>query len=212
MEKEQKDQGLGSEGALHGEQPGAGGAGDGGSGSRLLNAMPAFLMDYFGSKHAAIDGVVPLHGQDGQEEVQQLVGEVRAAEPALPDLCSQLDCRSAMQPYVVPCVLMCRAHGHSIQPMQLPVHDLRSAAAHLQAIALTNKALGIDESEAGVQGDATAGGSSGSGSGRSGGGSVAQTVVDQMRSQGMDAVQMADLDEYTTTCNRKQCGMSARGC
>lgn len=119
MDKDQKEQGLGSEGALPGEQPGngAGGSGDGGSGSRLLNAMPAFLMDYFGSKHAAIDGVVPLHWQDGQEEVQQLVGEVRTAEPALPDLCSELDCRAAMQPYVVPCVLTCRAHGHSMQPM-----------------------------------------------------------------------------------------------
>lgn len=98
------------------------------------------------------------------------------------------------------------------------MRDIHSAAAYLQAITLTNKALGIDESEAAAQGDAAAGTSSGGGDGsgsgtsRSGGGSVAQTVVDQMRSQGMDAVQMADLDEYTTTCNRKQCGIRARGC
>ncbi|PRW60451.1 MYND finger domain containing [Chlorella sorokiniana] len=142
---------------LHGGgQPGGGEDPSGGSSGnpRLLDAMPAFLMDYFGSKHAALDGVVPLHWQDGREEVQELVEE---------------------------------------------------------AIKLTNKALGIDESEeAGAAADSDAAGPSGSGDGASssssGGGGVASTVVQQMRSQGMEAVQAADLEEYTTVCNNAECG------
>ncbi len=62
-----------------GEQPGSGdGGGDDGSGnSRLLNNLPAFLMDYYGSKHNAPSGMVPLHWQEGREEMDELVTEVR---------------------------------------------------------------------------------------------------------------------------------------
>ncbi|KAI7842831.1 hypothetical protein COHA_003577 [Chlorella ohadii] len=60
-----------------GEQPGSGDGGgdDGGGNSRLLNNLPAFLMDYYGSKHNAPSGMVPLHWQEGREEMDELVTE-----------------------------------------------------------------------------------------------------------------------------------------
>lgn len=67
----------------------------------------------------------------------------------------------------------------------------------MQAIQLTNKALGIDQ-EAEAAAEAEAGGASGSGGG---GGGVASRVVEQMQSQGMGAVHATDYEEYTTVCN-----------
>lgn len=60
------------------QQPeGGNGGSDGGGTSRLLNSMPSFLMDLYGSKHAApIPGVVPLHWQEARDELQSLVDEV----------------------------------------------------------------------------------------------------------------------------------------